>query len=649
MKTKNLFYVRIACIVCLLFALTGCNGNTGNTLDEGNNGNTGTYYTVTFDSRGGSAVESQRVREGNTARSPGTPTRENYSFIGWYKSAEDNADQWLFETDRVNSDVTLYAKWQSDETQPIMASLTYERNSIGYTVTGAMGQEERIIIPAEHEGLPVTEIGESAFAYSRHTSGITYVSIPNTVTTIALNAFYGRSELVTVDIGGSSQLVSICNNAFSGNRSLESIYIPQGVTEIGDSAFNNCGSLESVSVAPTNTVYRSENGHLIETATQTLIRGVNNATVPDGVKSIAQAAFRRANGITELNVPKSVENIENYFIADSTIEKINYAGTQDEWNAIEKNNSMWNYGNRNVEVVFEATPSDDPNNGILIVYFSYTGNTKEMAEYIEKYTGGTLVEIIAQVPYTAADTNYNDNNSRCQTERRDDARPEISQTTYSQIDIDEYETVFIGYPMWNGEEPMIIRTFIEHYGELKGKDIYTFSSSGSSSPNSMNAAMKARYDETNIISNLHLTRSTLSQAETRIQAWVQENGLLKTTEENIMYIKVNGHTLTATLVDNSTAKALVEELKKRDITIDMRDYGNMEKVGALGVSLPRNDEQINTEAGDIIWYQGSSLVIYYDTNSWNFTRVGKIQNVTGAELKDILGSGNVTVTLSLTK
>lgn len=116
-----------------------------------------------------------------------------------------------------------------------------------------------------------------------------------------------------------------------------------------------------------------------------------------------------------------------------------------------------------------------------------------------------------------------------------------------------------------------------------------------------------------------------------------------------MYIKVNGHTLTASLADNVTARALVEELKKRDITIDMSDYGNMEKVGPLGVTLPSHDEQINTEPGDIIWYAGSSLVIYYDTNNWHFTRVGKIQNVTGAQLKQILGSGNVVVTLSLVR
>ncbi len=283
---------------------------------------------------------------------------------------------------------------------------------------------------------------------------------------------------------------------------------------------------------------------------------------------------------------------------------------------------------------------------ILIIYFSYSGTTKEMADYIHKYTGGTVVEIIAQIPYTAEDVNYNNSNSRCQTEKRNDARPEISQSTYSQIKIEDYETIMIGYPMWNGEEPMIIRTLIEHYDELKDKKVYTFSSSASSDPGYMNANMKERYKETNIVSNLHLTRSTLSEAESRIQKWINDNGIVK-KEESMMYIKVNGHTLKATLTDNSTAKALIEELKKGDITYNAHDYGNMEKVGVLGVDLPRNDEHIDTEAGDIIWYQGSSLVIYYNKNSWNFTRVGKIQDITGTQLLEILGSGNVTITLSL--
>ena len=110
-------------------------------------------------------------------------------------------------------------------------------------------------------------------------------------------------------------------------------------------------------------------------------------------------------------------------------------------------------------------------------------------------------------------------------------------------------------------------------------------------------------------------------------------------------ITVNGKTLTAALYDNSSARALVELLKKGAISIEMHDYGNFEKVGDLPVSLPRNDAPTNTDAGDLILYQGKSFVIYYDKNSWNFTPLGKLESITKAELKALLGKGNVTAIL----
>ena len=107
------------------------------------------------------------------------------------------------------------------------------------------------------------------------------------------------------------------------------------------------------------------------------------------------------------------------------------------------------------------------------------------------------------------------------------------------------------------------------------------------------------------------------------------------------------HTLTATLANNSSARAFYELLQKGSITVTMHDYGSFEKVGSLPTSLPRNDTQITTESGDIILYQGNQITIYYDTNSWNFTRLGKVDGVTKSELKKILGKGNVTAVLSI--
>lgn len=118
-------------------------------------------------------------------------------------------------------------------------------------------------------------------------------------------------------------------------------------------------------------------------------------------------------------------------------------------------------------------------------------------------------------------------------------------------------------------------------------------------------------------------------------------------ENNMMNVQVRDKTLKATLVNNSTTEALKKILEKGPITIEMTDYGSMEKVGPLEGNLPRNDQHITTEPGDLILYNGNAFVIYYDSNTWNFTRIGKIINIKEDELKAVLGNGDVSVTLSL--
>lgn len=143
----------------------------------------------------------------------------------------------------------------------------------------------------------------------------------------------------------------------------------------------------------------------------------------------------------------------------------------------------------------------------------------------------------------------------------------------------------------------------------------------------------------------------LSAFATTVQAQqkVFNNNQNKTNmESNTIRLTIEGgRTFTATLVDNSSTQALKEQLAKGNITVEMEDYANMEKVGSLGIRLPRNDKQTTTGPGDIILYQGHNLVIYYDTNSWSFTRLGKINNASQADLKAALGKGDVKVTLSL--
>ncbi|HIR25310.1 MAG TPA: hypothetical protein IAB34_07380 [Candidatus Egerieimonas faecigallinarum] len=114
-----------------------------------------------------------------------------------------------------------------------------------------------------------------------------------------------------------------------------------------------------------------------------------------------------------------------------------------------------------------------------------------------------------------------------------------------------------------------------------------------------------------------------------------------------LIIHVGNHSLTAKLEENSSAAALKELLREKPLTIHMRDYAGMEKVGDIGRSLPTNDRPTHAKPCDLILYLGSSFVIYYEPNSWNFTRLGRIENAAPKELRAILGHGDVTVTLEL--
>ena len=118
-------------------------------------------------------------------------------------------------------------------------------------------------------------------------------------------------------------------------------------------------------------------------------------------------------------------------------------------------------------------------------------------------------------------------------------------------------------------------------------------------------------------------------------------------EAPVLIIEANGRTFRAVLENNSSAEALAEKLKEGQILVKMSDYGNFEKVGPLPWSLPANDTQITTSPGDVILYQGDKITVYYDENSWNFTRLARIENVTREDLLAAFGEGDVTMTFRL--
>ena len=126
-----------------------------------------------------------------------------------------------------------------------------------------------------------------------------------------------------------------------------------------------------------------------------------------------------------------------------------------------------------------------------------------------------------------------------------------------------------------------------------------------------------------------------------------EESVGQNEEEKMIYADTGRAVLEIEPADNSSADAFVALLEQGNVTVSMRDYGDFEKVGSLGSSLPTNDESITTEPGDVILYQGDQITIYYDTNTWDFTRLGKVRNLSQEELKEALGEGDVTVEFSL--
>ena len=112
-----------------------------------------------------------------------------------------------------------------------------------------------------------------------------------------------------------------------------------------------------------------------------------------------------------------------------------------------------------------------------------------------------------------------------------------------------------------------------------------------------------------------------------------------------MVMTINDTKVDVTWENNASVKEL-EELAADGLTISMSMYGGFEQVGSIGKSITRDDKQTTTSAGDIVLYSGNQLVVFYGSNSWAYTRLGKI-NLNEKELKNLLSNGDVTITLSM--
>ena len=112
-----------------------------------------------------------------------------------------------------------------------------------------------------------------------------------------------------------------------------------------------------------------------------------------------------------------------------------------------------------------------------------------------------------------------------------------------------------------------------------------------------------------------------------------------------LYLKIGEEELDVNWENNESIAFLKEQVKEEPIVAELSMYGGFEQVGSLGVSVPRNDVQTVTESGDIVLYSGNQIVIFYGSNSWSYTRLGHIDNRSPSEMRELLGNGDVTITL----
>lgn len=258
-RLKSIFCLAFL-ILCGTILFTGCNDSPSDT--------TPTSYIVTFNSCGGSEIQSQNVEKGQTI-SKSIPIRDDYDFMGWYIDS-NYSDKFDFNT-KIENDIILYAKWSNDYSEIYDFELTNDYSFYG--ITGYNGESINITLPRLYNGLRVISVNSNTF---KDNKTIETIILPNTIELIYSSAFQNCSNLRTIDIPNSVH--SIGENAFNSCTSLDNLIIPSSVETIGMNAFQNC-------------------------------TGLRNLTLQDGIKTIEAMAFDGCISLQSLVLPNSITSV----------------------------------------------------------------------------------------------------------------------------------------------------------------------------------------------------------------------------------------------------------------------------------------------------------------------------------------------------
>ena len=291
----------------------------------------------------------------------------------------------------------------------------------------------------------------------------------------------------------------------------------------------------------------------------------------------------------------------------------------------------------------------------LVVYYSYTNNCHEI---VTSLTSQIQADVMRIEPADKTQK-YEANNYAIGTAllnaikaAPNDAASYPAIDPVSITDLSQYENIIIVTPLWWSQMAAIMQTYLFNYGvQMAGKHVALIVSSHSSGISGVVAdAERLVKDVTWMGDALWINNSNHSNRSSLIQNWLPTlNFAEKQTTMDKMYITIDGQTQAVTLANNTATQELVSRLQQGDVTVTLNSSGGFEIWGTLGFSLPTDNEQINAQPGDVILYNGSNICIFYGTNSWSYTRLGKIDGLSESQLRTFLkaGESNISITLSL--
>lgn len=285
----------------------------------------------------------------------------------------------------------------------------------------------------------------------------------------------------------------------------------------------------------------------------------------------------------------------------------------------------------------------------------FAGNAEQIAKWIAEETGGDL--FLIQTEYTYP-WDYNKTVEVGEGQDADGYHP----TLISHVEhMEQYDTIYLVYPIWHYTLSVPVCSFLDEY-DLSGKTIYAFAANaGSRFADSVSRIQEAE-PEAKVVEGVSVSEREMTDAKESVLTCVRDFAKTVTTEpegssnsenseatENIANMKINvrigNTTFTAALEDNAATRELVEMMKQAPISINMSDYSGFEKVGSLGRSLTTDNHQTTTSAGDIVLYNGNQIVMFYGSNSWSYTRIGRIENLSGWQ--ETLRNGDITAVFTI--